>query len=146
MAELEAQKRDNIPDTTQEVWYRTFKNRGWDKIKFDTQFQKVLNNPSYGAVKIDEFFTEQQIYTDVQVGKMIESRINDMIRKGEKLLGDKEIKTLPEYYGITNEYIKIAVAKKLVFTNYTVKQELIEEIIDKVMEEIKNKQIQSPLG
>ncbi|OGU84383.1 MAG: hypothetical protein A2W11_03755 [Ignavibacteria bacterium RBG_16_35_7] len=133
MAELEAQKRDNIPETTQEVWYRTFKNRNWDKTKFDIQFQKVLSKPSYGAVKIDEFFVEDQAYTMPEVERMIELRINSLTCQGERLLTDKEM-NLQEYLNLKDDYIKLAVAKKLKFQQYNEQQEAYELIIDRSIE------------
>lgn len=133
MAELEAQKRDSIPETTQEVWYRTLKNRNWDKVKFDAQFQKVLNKPSYGAVKIDEFFTEDQTYTLPEVERMIEGRILSLTRQGEKLLTDKEMNR-QEYLNLNDDYIKLAVAKKLKFQQFNEQYETYEAIIDRAIE------------
>ncbi len=136
MAELEAHKRDNIPDTTQEVWFREFKRRDWNKIKFDAQFQKVLNNPSFGAVKIDEFFNEETTYSSEEVAKMTETRINNMIRQGEKILQDKEIDH-EQYLNLNDDYIKLAVTHKLKFNQYNDKQEAYEKIIDKAVEFVK---------
>lgn len=133
MAELEAQKRDNIPETTQEVWFRTFKNRNWDKTKFDIQFEKVLNKPSYGAVKIDEFFSEDHTYTLTEVERMIQIRIESLIRQGEKLLTDKEM-NLQGYLNLKNDYLKLVVSKKIKFQQYNDQQEAYEEIISNAVE------------
>lgn len=133
MAELEAQKRDNIPETTQEVWFRTFKNRNWNKAKFDIQFQKVLSKSSFGAVKIDDFFVEDQTYTMSEVERMIELRINSLVRQGEKLLTDKET-NIQDYLNLNDDYIKLAVAKKLKFQQYNDQQEAYEKVINNAVE------------
>jgi hypothetical protein len=133
MAELEAQKRDNIPDTTQEVWFRLLKQQGWGKRKFDEQFQKVLTNPSYGAVKIDEFFNEKTSYSPEEVSRIVEQRINGMIKQGERILKDKEY-GLKEYLRLENQFIKIAIANRLRLQQHNDKMEKYDEIIDRAIE------------
>lgn len=114
MAELEAKKRDDIPKDTMMSWYRDFKNRGWDKQKFDEQFQKVIDGTTYGVVKIDDFLKEEKTYTEKEVENIVNARINKMINDANVLM---------KHYGIEIELtfdvpvhtteIKVAVAQKL---------------------------------
>lgn len=134
IALLEAQKRDKIPDETILAWFQTFKSNNWTKEKFDKQFDKVLKSPSYGAVKIDEFLNEEIKYSPEDFGRQIERWKNDMIRKGEKLLGDKETKTKAEYLNLNDDYIKLAVSKRIQLEYYNERQDAMDEIINKAIQ------------
>lgn len=132
MAELQSQKRDDIPKETIIVWYKTFINKGWDKEKFDRQFDKVLTNPSYGAVKIDEFFNDEVLFTQERFILELNARINGMIQKAQRILRGKEIEIdLPA--GIVElDDIKYEISRKVVTYYGTEKKNMIDEIVAEI--------------
>lgn len=138
---LKTVKRDDLPDEVIRGWFKVFKDRGWDKPTFDKSYQKVMTNKTFGAVKIDEFLNQEdeQTYSASEVSKIVERQINNMIRQGEKLLQDREIKSLVEYCGLDNNYMKIAVAHRLRIQKESDKYELYEKIIDEAVEYVKTK-------
>jgi len=139
MGELEAQKRDKISEETMHVWYRTFRMQNWTNEKFDKQFEIVLKNPSYGGVKIDEFFNEEVKYTEYEVNLKVKLAVDNLVKKGNYLLGNQIIEvTLPKIE-VDLEAIRVAAAKRveLYYRNETERVTL--DVIDEVLEEVKKR-------
>lgn len=139
IAELEAKKRDSIPVEVIHSWFNDFTARGWTKTIFDKQFQIVLDNRSFGAVKIDEFFQNIKPYTQEEINLMIEQKINSIIHQGELLLAGKEIEIELDIC-IDAKLLKLIIAKKIE-TYYRSEQsyltdEIIGSALKKVIEEM----------
>lgn len=132
MAELQAQKRDDIPKETMVVWFKTFTAKEWTKEKFDKQFEKVLANPSYGAVKIDEFFNEEIYYTQEQLRKEIESKVDSIIRKGNKILAGSQIELNILEPTIDMDAVKLSIAKRISVYYGDEQRNRFNEIIDEI--------------
>lgn len=131
MGELIVKKRDNIPPPTVMAWYKDFKARGWDKKKFDEQFQKVIDNPTYGVVKIDDFLKEEKTYTEVELQSQISEKINSMIAEAEKLMRRHGIEIEINFdVPVHKTHIKVTVAQKLLPLLQKAEREVNLNIID----------------
>jgi len=128
---LQTVKRENFPDEVLRWWFRIFTDKGWSKNKFDEQFQKVVQNKTFGSVKIDDFFSDEILYTSEQVGNLVENRINIEIQKAKKLLEGREIEIdLP--VEVDEKIIKYEIAKRIITYYRDEKETLIDEIIDEL--------------
>lgn len=137
IAELEVKKRDSIPEETIHAWFNDFISRGWTKTIFDKQFQIVLDNRSFGSVKIDEFFQNIKPYTQEEINLITEEKINSLIRQGEMLLSGKEIEVELDIE-INPKLLKLAIAKRIK-TYYRDEQSyLTDQIIDAAVSKIVN--------
>jgi hypothetical protein len=131
MAELEAKKRDNIPKETMMLWFRDFKNRGWDKQKFDEQFRKVIDGVTFGVVKIDDFLKEEKTFTQKEVDDLLEQRINKMIYDANLLMRHYKIEIELEFeVPVQKTAIEVMVANKLLPLLERAEKETALDIID----------------
>ncbi|MEM4626448.1 MAG: hypothetical protein QXF70_03430 [Candidatus Bilamarchaeaceae archaeon] len=88
IAKLEAYKREQIPEATIEIWYKTLKALGYTKAKLDMAVGKIAMSKQYGVIKFDDFILTENISVELEVQK----RINDKIKKGKELLSPKVTK------------------------------------------------------
>ncbi len=55
-SEMQAAKRDTIPFPTMKIWFREFIKLGWNKYKFDSQFDALMKTEISGhAIRIDNW-------------------------------------------------------------------------------------------
>jgi hypothetical protein len=136
MQVLEAQKRDKIPTETLMAWFNTLKSNSWTNEKLSKQVDVMLKSVTYGAVKIDDFFTVNEKFTAEETEIKIRQRIDGLIREGSRLLQGKEIEVDLLPISINVEAVNLAIAKRLkVYYNEETDFET-KEIIDQTIIEV----------
>lgn len=132
IGELIVKKRDNIPAPTVWAWYKDFKEkRGWTKEKFDEQFQKVMDNTTYGIIKIDDFLKEEKMYTEKEVENEVTNRVKNIISDANALLRHYKTEIELEFdVPVPTTKLKVAVAQKLLPLLQRAERETNLSIID----------------
>lgn len=131
IANLEAAKRDKIPEETLRVWFMEFIRMGWTKAKFLTRLNALMTWKTYGAVSITDWTDATEMFTREQMNLEIERIINNKIKEAEMLKAGGVLLT-PEQ----ETYIRLLAAKKFLSDRDTERREKIEEGIQRETERL----------
>lgn len=136
METLEAQKRDKIPAETLMAWFTTLKANSWTNERLEKQILVMLKNVTFGSVKIEDFFNNEEKFTREEMELKIFQRINNMIQNANRLLNGKfpeiELELIPIELDINA--VRLAVSKRLqVYYNQEIDFAAIEIINETIL-------------
>jgi hypothetical protein len=132
--QLEAGKRDSLPQDTVRSWFITFLERGWTKAIVYQRYMAVKSSKKYGAVSIDDWFEAEETFTREEINIHVNRRINDLIKEGQKILW--EIQECPEkLLNIDYEKVRMAASEQVKFHLQNKRYEVIEQYEERVKEE-----------
>jgi hypothetical protein len=140
--QLEAAKRDDIPETTMRQWFIEFIKAGWTKEMVKQRYEGVLRSPKYGAIDFHEWVTAVPVYSEDETRLIIKQKIDAIIQRGKYLLANKE-----KFMDLTDadkQAIDVALCKEVEFEIRNEKLDLIDEykiIRKKQLKEIKEAEI-----
>lgn len=146
MAVLEAAKRDSIPADTVKTWFLIAKEMNWSELDLDSKMAQIIKKKSYGndTVRIDDFFSEEKVYTQSEVRIAVYKRITQIINEAKSILEYSDRNTdltsyLMDFFKINELEVKVAVADQIKRSFIYERQSMIEELIDKEVEKEKLK-------
>ena len=107
---VEAAKREKIPQETARVWFIEFIKRGWNKAMLMERYNALLSTKIYGIEKLEfaDWVNAVQVYAVDEVNNMVKNKIESIIAKG-KYLKDKKIELTAE----EKQAVDLAVAKEI---------------------------------
>ena len=88
--QLEAAKRDNIPEVTMRQWFLEFIRLGWTKSMVEKQYRALIKTPKYGAIDFSEWITSTEVFTRDETNLKVVQQISSMIQRGN-FLKDKKV-------------------------------------------------------
>lgn len=89
--QIQALRRDKIPDETIWAWFREFLRLGWKQADFDRALQNVKSAKIYGAIDFRNFLEAEPLYTAAEVELKVRERVNQTIRRGEHILKNAKL-------------------------------------------------------
>lgn len=141
IARLQALRRDNIPRETLVVWYQEILKLGWNKEAFLERVEAVKRVKIYKAIDFTHFLEAEKLYTEMELNKIVQDRIDAIVRKGIKIIKatGAEIKITGSIQVSENELEAIrATVLKIVGTYYQRERDFItRDVINRIMDKIK---------
>lgn len=90
-SEMQSAKRDSIPIPTMKLWYIEFIKRDWNKYKFDTQFEALMETDILGySIRIDHWLNAVKDKTNYKAYEPYKSLPEQREESGKGLLGLRE--------------------------------------------------------
>lgn len=133
IAEIEAGKRDSIPEKTIKIWFNEVRRRNWSKETLDERCIAVLSKKIYGSVQFNDFIEAEECYTRAEVKdearRMIAYRI-------------QEAKNYPENVELSeNQKINLALraSDEVVYEQRMRRNQLLNEYFEQKKEELRMK-------
>ena len=133
--QIEAAKRDDIPEATMRQWFLEFIRMKWTKEMVKNRYDALIRNPKYGAVDVSDWVNAVQTFAEDEVRVMVKQRIEKIIQRGKYLLANKD-----KFLTLTDEdkkAIDVGIAKEVEFELRNEKFRLIDEYRAGRKEELK---------
>lgn len=131
MAKIETAKRDNIPPETLRIWFNEFIRRGVKVNQFKIMVNAVLTINTFGAVKINDFFNQEELFTRTQMNLEIDRIINRKRREAQEM--KENGMTIDE---ATQTFIEFSANQKFINQSKIDRQERIDDLIEQRTKEI----------
>jgi len=88
--QLEAAKRDDIPETTMRQWFLEFVRLNWTEKMVETRYKALIKAKKYGAIDFNDWVESVEVFGLDEVNLMVKQRIESLIQRGN-YLKDKKI-------------------------------------------------------
>lgn len=120
---IEAGKREKIPQETGRIWFIEFVKRGWTKRMLQTRYEALISTKIFGVEKLDfaDWVNAVPVMGMDEVNLLVKQRIDAIIQRG-KYLKDKEV-VLTE---ADKQAVDLVLAKEMELGYYNKKNEALE--------------------
>lgn len=120
---LEAGKREKIPQETARVWFIEFIKRGWTKKMLQTRYEALMSQKIYGIDKLDfaDWVNAVPVYGQDEVWILVRNEIDKKIQRGNFLKNQKIELTEDD-----KKAVELALTKEIELGYYRDKSEAIE--------------------
>lgn len=113
--ELQAIRRDNIPQETLRMWFREFIRLGWTSHKFKDSVEAVKRTKIYGAIDFTSFLESEKLLNNFEVEWSIKDRIKEEFEKLSKEAEQKILLLSKDNLNIDDKAIQYAVKKEMLW-------------------------------
>lgn len=134
-SKVEANMREDIPETTMRSWFIEFIKAGWTKEMVIRRYDGLIRNKKYGTIDFSSWVNAVPVFGEDEVNVRVRAKIDSLIQRGKYLLENwtKATSLTTE----DKEAAELALEQELSFAFKNEKLNKIDEYKEKRRAEIK---------
>lgn len=137
--QIEAAKREKIPQETARIWFLEFVRRRWTKEMLKRRYEALLSQKIYGVEKLDiaDWINAVEVYGKDELNVAVNRKIESILATG-RFLKDKPI---PELSAQDKLAIDVAVANEIKVNHNAAAYEARETYAERRRRELRERRL-----
>lgn len=134
---VEANMREDIPETTMRSWFIEFIKAGWTQEMVNKRYEALIRNKKYGVIDFSSWVNAVPVYAEDEINRIVKQKIEALIERGNRLVRD--IDKLTEVTEEDKKAMELALLKQIQMEILNEKMRKIDEYKESRKKEILKK-------